>query len=90
MDHGVCDICGTAIASRSAFVNTGPTDRDDPDKPKTRSWVAADTEIHGWTPFVLTHPVCFADREGWRRSLLWSRRATGACSGTCGTEARCR
>jgi hypothetical protein len=64
MDYGVCDICGTAIASRSAFVNTGPTDWHDPDKPKRRSWVAADTDIHGWTPFVLTHPVCFANEEG--------------------------
>ncbi len=61
---GVCDICGQPIEACAAFVNIGPTDRTDPSRPRTRRWVPARTDIHGWTPFALDHPHCFAEVNG--------------------------
>jgi hypothetical protein len=45
-------------------VNIGPTDWNDPDKPKSKRYVPEGTDIHGWTPFVVAHPECFARDEG--------------------------
>ena len=64
MDYGVCDVCGQPVAAGSSFINTGPTDWNDPSKPKSQRWVPADEDIHGWSPFVLTHPICFAGETG--------------------------
>lgn len=61
---GVCHVCGRAIAPDGAFVHIGPTDWTDPSKPKTKRFVAEGTDIHGWTPFVVAHPECFAHEEG--------------------------
>lgn len=61
---GICDICGRAVEANGAFVNIGPTDWSDPSKPKSRRWVPAGTDIHGWTPFVGEHPPCFAEVNG--------------------------
>jgi hypothetical protein len=27
-------------------------------------WVPVGDDIHGWTPFVLAHPICFGREEG--------------------------
>ena len=61
---GPCAVCGRTIQENSAFVNTGPTNWNDPSASKTRTWVAAEHEIHGWTPFVVAHPACFEEQEG--------------------------
>jgi hypothetical protein len=61
---GICDICGRPIEPDGAFVNIGPTDWTDPTKPKSRRWVPAETDIHGWTPFVVEHPSCFVRMSG--------------------------
>lgn len=57
---GVCSICGLTVAAGESFINTGPTDSSDPIKPRSVRWVPVDTDIHGWTPFVLDHPACWA------------------------------
>ena len=61
---GVCDICGRPVEANSSFVNIGPTDWTDPSKPKAQQWVSSGTDIHGWTPFVVEHPTCFAKING--------------------------
>jgi len=64
MDYGPCAVCGRPIAAMSSFIDTGPTDPMDPDKPPYAKWVPADEDIHGWTPFVLKHPACYAEERG--------------------------
>ena len=61
---GPCALCGLTIEASSAFVNIDPTNWNDPSAPKSKRWVPPDTDIHGWTPFVVTHPECFARDEG--------------------------
>ena len=61
---GPCALCGRIVEANGAFVNVGPTNWNDPEAPKARRWVAPHTEIHGWTPFVVTPPECFAREEG--------------------------
>jgi hypothetical protein len=48
----------------AAFVNIGPTDWNDPSKPRSTRFVPQGTDIHGWSPFVVAHPACFALTEG--------------------------
>ena len=61
MDNlGICSVCGLAVASGESSTNTGPTDSNDPTKPTSVRWVPVDADIHGWTPFVLSHPVCWS------------------------------
>ncbi len=48
----------------SSFIDTGPNDNQDADKPPYEHWVPVDEDIHGWAPFVLTHPTCYASRRG--------------------------
>ena len=82
MGIGTCYVCGLDVAERSSFVNAGPTDQNDPAKGRARRWVAADEDIHGWTPFLPAHPVCFAQGEGVaalvalvdESDCLWRRR----------------
>jgi hypothetical protein len=64
MDYGMCDVCGRPVTAGSSFINTGPTDWSDPSKPKTQRWVPADEDMHGRTPFVMTHPACFVSGAG--------------------------
>jgi hypothetical protein len=46
-------------------VDTGPTDwLHDAEKPRSSRFVAEETDIHGWTPFEVTHPECFAAVAG--------------------------
>lgn len=61
---GICGICGHPVEPEAAFVNIGPTDWTDPSKPKTRQWIPAGSEIHGWSPFVVEHPACFVSVNG--------------------------
>jgi hypothetical protein len=61
---GVCSVCGQQVAFGAAFINVGPTDPHDPDKPKSERWVPLDEDIHGWSTFVIIHPVCYARQEG--------------------------
>ncbi len=61
---GPCSICGRDIALGAAFVNVGPTDWNDPDRPKSERYVPVDEDIHGWSPFVTIHPACFAQDRG--------------------------
>jgi hypothetical protein len=60
---GVCRVCGLGVAAGASFVNTGPTDWNDQAKPHSVRWVPVDEDIHGWTPFVITHPACFAREQ---------------------------
>ncbi len=60
----MCHICEQEIPPDAAFVNIGPTDWNDPTRPKSMRYVPAGTDIHGWTPFVVAHPACFAEQEG--------------------------
>lgn len=48
----------------ASFVNTGPTDHNDPAKPRTERFVPVDEDIHGWTPFVVSHSACYANERG--------------------------
>lgn len=61
---GICDRCGQAVEPYAAFISIGPTDWTDPAKPKAHRWVPEGTDIHGWTPFVVEHPQCFAQANG--------------------------
>ena len=56
---GVCSICGKGVPVGESFINTGPTDWNDPNRPPSVAWIPVDTDIHGWTPFVLAHPTCW-------------------------------
>lgn len=60
----MCSLRGQLIAPNSAFVNIGPTNWNDPSQPKSKRYVPEDTDIHGWSPFVVAHPDCFAQDEG--------------------------
>jgi|GEM_PF-6996098 len=61
MDNvGICSLCGQGVASGDSFIDTGPTDWSDPTTLPASRWVPVDTDVHGWTPFVITHPVCWA------------------------------
>jgi hypothetical protein len=64
MDYGVCAVCGESILAMSSFVNTGPSDMNDPGKAPYERWVPVDEDIHGWTPFILKHPACYASERG--------------------------
>ncbi|MEY2474223.1 MAG: hypothetical protein QOK28_3552 [Actinomycetota bacterium] len=48
----------------ASFIDTSPTDWNDPTRPKSNRWIPVDEDIHGWTPFVITHPTCFAREFG--------------------------
>ena len=63
-DYGVCEHCGRPVGQGTAFVNTGPTDWANPQEPKQVRYVRSGADIHGWTPFVLTHPACWAEEHG--------------------------
>ena len=45
-------------------MNIGPTDWLDATRPKSKRFILPGTDIHGWTPFVVAHPACFALDEG--------------------------
>jgi hypothetical protein len=64
MGIGNCAICGKDLAVGSSFVDTHSTDSKEPWNPRTVRWVPVDTDIHGWTPFEIAHPVCWADVHG--------------------------
>lgn len=61
---GICHVYGRGIQPDTAFVNVGPTDWNDSSKPQAARFVRERTDIHGWTPFVVAHPECFAQTEG--------------------------
>ena len=63
-DLGPCSFCGTSIPFRASFVDTHPTDSKEPWKPRTSRWVPVDEDVHGWTPFEIAHPACFAREHG--------------------------
>jgi hypothetical protein len=64
MDLGVCQFCGLPVPLRSSFVNTGPADMNDPAKPRSEKFVPVDEDIHGWSPWVVSHPCCYASERG--------------------------
>ncbi len=64
MDYGICSVCGQPVLQGAAFVNIGPTDSADPAKPRRVRYVPVDEDIHGWSPFVLNHPACYASEYG--------------------------
>lgn len=64
MDLGVCQFCGDPVPLGASFVNTGPTDWDDPAKPPSERFVPVDEDIHGLSPFVVSHPACYANDQG--------------------------
>jgi hypothetical protein len=57
---GPCSTCGQPIEVGASFIDIGPTDYSDPDTPRRVRWVPVDEDIHGWTPFEIQHPRCFA------------------------------
>ena len=59
-DIGTCSVCGRGVASGESFINAGPTNWNEPTTLAESRWVPVGTDIHGWTPFVLSHPVCWA------------------------------
>ena len=61
---GKCTFCGTPVAPMAEFVSIGPTDWNDPTRPKSRRWVPAGTDIHAGTPFVVAHGSCYSAAEG--------------------------
>lgn len=61
---GRCHACGERVLADAAFVDIGPTDIYDRNKPRAKRFVPAGTDIHGWTPFELAHPECFKANEG--------------------------
>lgn len=73
---GVCHLCGQAVLPDAAFVNIGPTDWNDPSKARSTHFVPEGTDIHGWSPFVVAHPDCFARTDG-QEALDGLMRATG-------------
>jgi hypothetical protein len=52
------------IEPDAAFVNIGPTDWNDPTKPRSMRFVPPRTDIHAWTPFEVEHPDCFVRENG--------------------------
>jgi len=61
---GVCAICAREIATGASFVDTGPTDSKEPSKARSVRWIPVDEDIHGWTPFEIAHPGCWASVHG--------------------------
>ena len=61
---GVCSICGREVPLGASFISIGPSDQIDPSKPRSLRWIPVDEAIHGWSPFVVAHPMCFAEAEG--------------------------
>ena len=59
-----CSICGKVIELGESFINVGPTDWNEPGRPKPERFVPVDEDIHGWSPFVTMHPWCYAQQEG--------------------------
>jgi hypothetical protein len=57
---GVCSVFGQGVLVGEAFIDTGPTDWNDPIKKPSVTWVPVATDIHGWSPFVVAHPACWA------------------------------
>jgi hypothetical protein len=57
-------MCGQPIKPYEPFVNSEPTNVRDPSETRRRWLVPAGTDIHGWTPFVVAHPECFAQVHG--------------------------
>ena len=53
-------LCGKPVPLGESFINTGPTDWNDPGVPPSVAWVPVETDIHGWSPFVVAHPPCWA------------------------------
>jgi hypothetical protein len=64
MSIGKCHICGADVMAGASFIDTGHTDQTDPGAPRKVRWVPVDEDIHGWSPFVIAHPVCFAREKG--------------------------
>jgi hypothetical protein len=73
---GVRHVCGREVEPDAAFVNIGPTDWNDPSKPRATRLVPPGTDIHGWSPFVAAHPDCFAQTED-QGALAALRAASG-------------
>jgi hypothetical protein len=46
-----------------SFINTGPSDMNDRTKPDSVSWVPAETDIHGWSRFVVGHRACWSQER---------------------------
>jgi len=67
---GPCSSCGQPIEVAASFIDIGPTDFGDPDKPRPVRWVPVDEEIHGWTPFEIQHPRCFAHAVSLERLVV--------------------
>ena len=61
---GVCSACRKPIALGASFVDIGPTDNRDRNEPRRAKLVPIETDIHGWSPFELQHPECFAEHAG--------------------------
>jgi hypothetical protein len=59
---GICAVCGQSVAFGDSFIDTRPSDWNDPTKVSESRWVPVGTDIHGWSPFVLTHPVCWLEQ----------------------------
>lgn len=66
---GPCTVCGRDIVLGAAFINIGPTDWNDPERPKLERYVPVDEDIHGWSPFVTMHPACYSRQEGIEKLL---------------------
>ena len=64
MSIGVCHLCGQDVALGSSFIDTGPTDSKEPTRPPSVRWVPVEEEVHGWSPFVIAHPSCYAAENG--------------------------
>lgn len=64
MDLGVCQFCGKPLPLEISFVESGPTNCVVSSKPRHEKWVPVEEAIHGWEPFVVSHPVCYAKAHG--------------------------
>src|SRR3546814_19044594 len=65
---GRCRSCQQMIEPDAPFVSNGPTDWNDPTKPRSMRFIPPQTEINGWTPFEVEHPHCFVQVHGEDRS----------------------
>ncbi len=61
---GKCSVCGLDVNHGESFVDTHATDSKEPWRERQSRWVPVDEDIHGWTPFEMTHPACFAREHG--------------------------
>lgn len=66
---GPCSACGKPIAFGASFIDISPTDQSDRDKPRAARWIPVDEDIHGWSPFEIQHPACFAEHAGIERLI---------------------